>query len=169
MAKRDVSDDLVNFYNPRRVDVPAPGHGPGESVGVSMTRQEFADDADINVLMARYDKVGVWPLPPLDALPQYLDVTNVPDLMSAMQLMEDAKRAFMTLPATVRREFDNDPMQFVAFAENPDNLQQMRDWKLAPPAPLPDPVDPTAGLVAGVPSSPERPSPPPGDRQPSGK
>jgi len=157
---------LYDYVNPYRVPVYAPGFGPGDPVQVSMTRQEFAEEADINSIMARYDKVGVWPLPPNDAVPQYLDVTNVPDLMTAMQVMEDAQRAFMTLPATVRREFDNDPVQFVAFAEDPDNLAQMREWKLAPPAP---PPDPTAGLVDGMPSSPGGVSPPPGAERPPGK
>jgi len=66
----------------------------------------------------------------------------------------------MSLPATVRRDFDNDPMQFIAFAENPENLDKMREWKLAPPKPLapapqevrivPDPEPPVAKITSSI-------------------
>lgn len=102
---------------------------------VSMTRQEFAADSDINVLMARYEKTGVWPLSHPGREPKYLDLSDVPDFHSAMQLVIEAQEAFMLLPAAARREFDNDAGKFVAFAEDPANLERMREWGLAPPAP----------------------------------
>lgn len=105
----------------------------------SMTRQEFAAECDVNALMARYDKTGVWPLKPIETAPQYLDLTDVPSFQDAMHLLIEAERAFMSLPATVRRDFDNDPAQFVAFAEDASNIEKMREWGLAPPAPLPEP------------------------------
>jgi len=100
----------------------------------SMTRQEFKDECDLNVLLAQYEKNGVWP-PPLPGVePQYLDVSEVPDLMGALEYMSKAEAAFMALPAKVRREFDNDPLRFVEFAENGENIGKMREWGLAPPA-----------------------------------
>lgn len=99
------------------------------------TRQEFADECDINVLMARYEKHGV-----LNhynaAAPEYFDASEVPDLQTAITAMREAERAFMTLPATVRREFDNDAVKFVAYAQDPENLERMREWGLAPPLPV---------------------------------
>lgn len=106
--------------------------------GHSMTRQEFRDECDINVLMAHYDKAGVWPMAPEGVVPEYLDLSDVPDFQAAMNLMLQAEKAFMTLPATVRREFDNDPGKFVSFAEDPAHLGQMREWGLAPPEPAPE-------------------------------
>lgn len=98
----------------------------------SLTRQEFAAEADINNLMAQYEKTGI--LPTVNrADPAFLDVSDVPDLQSAMALVAAAQEAFMSLPASTRLTFDNDPVKFVAFAENPDNIEQMREWKLAPP------------------------------------
>lgn len=97
-----------------------------------MARQEFAEECDINVLMARYERTGV-----LNHYstrePQYLDVTEVPDLQSALQYMQDAQAAFMRLPAVVRKEFDNDPVRFVEYAGDPSNLSQLRQWGLAAP------------------------------------
>ncbi|WNK12735.1 MAG: internal scaffolding protein [Microvirus sp.] len=101
----------------------------------SLTRQEFAEECDINVLMSRFEKTGL-----IDNLnrgePRYLDVSDVPDMHQAMHILQTATDAFMSLPATVRRDFDNDPIKFVDFCENPENLPKLREWKLAPPAPL---------------------------------
>lgn len=102
------------------------------------TRQEFAEEADVNHLMARFEKTGQLPFNSVGA-PAYLDVSEVPDLATALQVVEDAKAAFMTLPAKVRAEFENDPVQFVQYAENPENIARMREWGLAPPEKLPDP------------------------------
>lgn len=100
-------------------------------------RQEFADECDINVLMATYEKTGV--LNHFNkGTPQYLDVSAVPDLRTALQVLGDAEAAFMSLPAAVRREFDNDALKFIEYAENPENLGRMREWGLAPPEKVPD-------------------------------
>lgn len=99
----------------------------------SLTRQEFADECDINILMDKYEKTGIIShINPRS--PQYLDLSDVPDLQTAHQIIQDATREFMALPATTRASFDNDPMKFVQFAENPDNIEKMREWGLAAPA-----------------------------------
>lgn len=99
----------------------------------SLTRQEFADDCDINTLMAKYEKTGV--INHFNnGVPQYLDIVGLPDLQMSHMLLQEASEAFMRLPAVVRREFDNDPMKFTAFASDEKNLDKMREWGLAPPA-----------------------------------
>lgn len=97
-----------------------------------MCRQEFAQECDINFLMRTYEKTG---LPFNDKPVQFLDVSDVPDLQTAMTMLAAAEAAFMSLHATVRREFDNDALKFVAFAEDPANLERMREWGLAPKKP----------------------------------
>jgi phage internal scaffolding protein len=109
---------------------------PHASVGISdwgpsLTRQEFAEECDINTIMQRYEQTGV-----INHVartePLYLDYTAVPrDLQSAMNFMRDAASEFMRLPAHIRREFGEDPAKFVAFAENPANVEKMRSWDLA--------------------------------------
>lgn len=123
----------------------------------SLTRQEFADECDVNKLMAQYEKSGI--LPTMSGRePRYLDVSDVPDLQSALNLLNEATEAFMSLPATVRRDFDNDPQKFISFAENPDNIEKMREWKLAPPKELPP--EPQKVSVVSLPDIPEPPEPP---------
>lgn len=105
----------------------------------SLTRQEFADECDINKLMAQYEKTGILPANINPGEPRYLDVSDVPDLMLAHSILNEATAAFMSLPATVRRDFDNDPVKFIAFAEDDKNVEKMREWKLAPPLPVEEP------------------------------
>ena len=103
--------------------------------GPSLTRQEFAEECDINTLMKKYEGHvigGPGGLQPQDMY--YADFSEQPrDLLSYMNLMDEAQTAFMTLPAIVRKEFDNDPMQFVMFAQDENNLDTMRQWGLAAP------------------------------------
>lgn len=107
-----------------------------ETDGPSRTRQEFQDECDINKIMARYQKTGVLQHVNRNE-PQYIDFTGAPDFMSAMNLMHEASDAFARLPAQVRKRFHNDPAEFVEFAENAENIQQLRDWGLAKPLEVP--------------------------------
>lgn len=104
------------------------------------TKQEFRDECDLNILMKKYEKFGTLP-PGRQHVPQFMDASDVPDFHSAMQMMVDAERSFMTLPATVRKRFGNDAASFVEFATDPSNIDQMREWGLAAPLEgAPEPV-----------------------------
>ena len=105
-----------------------------------MTRQEFAEECDINAIMARYEAGGavshVNRNPPV-----FLDCTLYPGLQASMDAFREASLSFAALPAKVRREFDNDPQKFVDFACDPENLEKMREWGLAVAKPAePSPV-----------------------------
>lgn len=104
----------------------------------SLARQEFAEECDINTLMARYESTGVM-THVNQTTPIYMDMTNMPDLRQSLDIMREASLAFFSLPAKVRREFDNSPQLFVDFAQDPKNLEKMREWGLAPAAKVPDP------------------------------
>lgn len=124
--------------------------------GPSLTRQEFAEECDVNALMARYEKTGMQIPSHMSREPQYLDLSDVPDLHSAMNVMREAEAAFMQLPAHVRLEFGNDAIRFVEFAEDKENLEQMRAWGLAKPAeppPAPQRVEVVNSSVGGEASS----------------
>lgn len=108
----------------------------------SMARQEFAEECDINTIMERYQRTGV--LPANAPEPVYYDFTEIPDdLLGVLRMMDEAQEAFMQLPAKVRLEFGNNAAEFVEFATQPSNLEQMRAWGLSPPAPAaPTPAEP---------------------------
>ena len=123
----------MSMYRPhKRVQLDCAAAGP------SLTRQEFAKECDINEIMRRYAKTGVISHTSPRA-PQYLDLGDgVPDLITAMNTLIAGEQAFMSLPAVVRRDFDNDPKAFVAFAAEAKNLPKLREWGLAPPEKAPD-------------------------------
>lgn len=102
------------------------------------TRQEFAAECDINTLLEHYESTGAWKSFNRQE-PVYMDVADVHDLPSAMAVLEQATQAFMTLPAKTRAEFDNDPVRFVTYCEDPENLPRLRDLGLARPLP-PEPA-----------------------------
>lgn len=140
MEMNGVDEELHSMFDPNRIDVVSDNSHPdtGEILP-SMTRQEFSEECDINVIMARYEKTGMLPVN-ANSEPRYVDFSQSPaDLQEAMRVMIDAEAAFMSLPASVRKEFDNDAMRFVKFAEDGDNLAKLREWKLAPPEKAPEP------------------------------
>jgi hypothetical protein len=137
--------------------------------GDSMTRQEFAEECDINTIMKRYEGHGTGPgMLPNNAEPVYFDFADAPKtLMDYMAFMQSSEAAFMSLNANVRREFNNDARLFVYFDSNPDNLDQMRQWGLAPPAKpqdavppvaAPQPAPPVAAAPGGVSAAPAAPT-----------
>jgi len=99
---------------------------------VSRTQQASKDEADINTIVRRFGITGQ--LPQGTRLPQYGDFSGVFDFQSAQNAIRRAQEAFNALPADVRDAFRNDPHEFVEFASNPENLDDLREMGLAPPA-----------------------------------
>jgi hypothetical protein len=152
MAKNGYPQATYDFYKSNGSDTVVFNREP------SLTRQEFAEECDINTLMKRYEGHGQT-INYLLAQPaqggMYLDFAELPqDLMGYMQFMDKAKVAFMTLPAIVRKEFDNDPIMFCDFASDPENLEQMRAWDLAPKAKIPE----VAAAATAAPTSSQAPA-----------
>ena len=85
----------------------------------SMTKQSFAEEADINTIVKRFGLTGQ--LPGDVRMPVNGDFTEVPDFRGAMQLIVEAREAFMRMPADVRARFGNDPAAFVDFVSDDQN------------------------------------------------
>jgi phage internal scaffolding protein len=107
--------------------------------GVSLTKQSFQKEADINNIVKKYQKTGViTEAHNFEGL--YGDFTAM-DFREAIHKAREAEEIFMEVPSKIRLQFDNDPGAFIDFATNPENITQMRDWGLAspeeqPPAPV---------------------------------
>lgn len=114
--------DFNTRYSNQRVNT--------DIVGDSRTRPEFADDADINNILKKFKKYGQLP-DMIKKNPQYGDFTQVPTYQEALHITSFAHEQFNALSAKVRRRFDNDPAQFLAFTNNPANKEEMYDLKLA--------------------------------------
>lgn len=101
----------------------------------SLTRQEFAQDADINNIMRKY-AAGLPPSPAGARPPLFGDFSNVPDYQTALDKVIDAQERFAELPSQVRRRFDNDPAKLLQFLASEDNRAEAVQLGLidAPPA-----------------------------------
>lgn len=109
----------------RAVELFCDHHPDTGEVLPGMTRQEFTDECDINKLMARYEKIGI--ISHVNqATPQWGDFTNIPDFAEAQQMFVNATAAFMALPASLRRDFDNDPRKFVDAMQSPSDELRAR-------------------------------------------
>lgn len=98
--------------------------------GVSRTKQSFKKDCDMQHILAKYQKTGV-----IEHRRQYEgrygDFTNVTDYQTAMGVVIAAQNMFESLPSTVRKRFGNDPQQFLDFATNPVNGEELVKMGLA--------------------------------------
>lgn len=95
------------------------------SGGVSMARQEFKDECDINVLMARYQKTGILPESIKDDEGRFLDCTEY-DFQRSMEIVAGASSLFEQLPSGIRTRCDNDPAKLLAFVSDPANREEAR-------------------------------------------
>lgn len=102
----------------------------------SLTQQNMLESTNINNIMDKYHRHGL-----IDHVSkhqgQYGDFTIMPDFQTAMNKLNEAQAMFDTLPAATREIFDNDPGKFLDFATDPENLEEMREMGLAPPAKKP--------------------------------
>jgi len=89
------------------------------------TKQEFKDECDINLLMARYKKTGVLPTHSLAAAVRYGDFSQIPSFHEMHDRVLAATDVFMALPAHVRKHYGNDPGLFLASSETPEGRELM--------------------------------------------
>lgn len=119
----------------------------------SMTEQHFKDECDINNIVARYQETGV--LPQGDRQPLFGDFAEFPqDLQSSQAYFDDAQERFMQLPATLRKEFDNDPVKLLRFVADDNNRQRAIELGLIDkPAQANSPVSPQETNVSSNPEN----------------
>lgn len=100
--KGDSSTCVSMHRRPRRV---------GIETGKGLTEQAHKDSCNVNLIIKRYKQTGQ--LPPVRAVPQFGDVSNIPDFQSAMNTVAHAQSAFAALPAAVRAKYKNDPQLYI--------------------------------------------------------
>lgn len=119
------------------------------------TKQEFKQDCDVNLIMAKYRKTGILPESAKAAAARYGDFSQIPDFMQMQEKIIAANELFASLPAAVRKQFDNDPGQFIAASETKEGVELMQKLGLGkeadPKAPAPSPASPAvrAGQAQG--------------------
>lgn len=131
-----------SFYRPhRRVTEDNLHQDPitGKTVPMpSMAKQEFQNECDINNVVKQFKPHHMQQLLAMNlASGAYADLPDSYDYQESLHLVQEAERQFFTVPAKVRDRFGQDPAQFLAFINNPANLEEARALGLAKPAPTP--------------------------------
>lgn len=111
-------------------------------------KQEFKEECDINTILKRFNVTGQ--LPENVRMPSFGDFTGVHDFQSAANAIAVAREAFDEMPADIRKRFNNDPADFVAFCSDESNLAEARTLGLVPPAELEDLTDARPATIADL-------------------
>lgn len=94
------------------------------------TKQSDAESADINWIMKRYEQTGQLP-EMIRGEPSYGDFSDMGSYQEALNIVQFAQAQFYALDAHIRARFGNDPAQFLAFTNNPENAAEMVKLGLA--------------------------------------
>ncbi|QGH72143.1 MAG: scaffold protein [Microviridae sp. ctD0m35] len=87
----------------------------------SRTKQSFADAVNINIIVKKIARTG---LAPQKSGAFYGDFSSGDDYQTALQKIQNADEAFMSLPVDIRTRFQNDPSQLLNFLADPKNLEE---------------------------------------------
>jgi len=101
-----------------------------------MTKQSFKDTCDINAIVAKAVRSGMLPENG-NPNPIYGDFSSVKDYQEGLNVILKAEAQFNSLPAMIRSQFQNDPAQFLEFATDPKNKDELVKMGLAKRAPAP--------------------------------
>lgn len=110
--------------------------------GESKVQQNLKDRTDINLIMKKYEKTGLLDFVKDPSKADYGDFSQVSDYQTALNQIMEAQEAFMTLPASTRKRFGNDPAQFVDFMQDPKNTEEAVKLGLAKAVEKPIVIDP---------------------------
>lgn len=92
----------------------------------SMTKQEFKDQCDINKIIKEFTITGqITHISAKAAQGAFIDLPGELDYQTSLNVMIKAEEAFLALPAKIRDRFGNDPAEFLAFASDPKNGDEL--------------------------------------------
>lgn len=85
--------------------------------------QSEKEKTDVNYIMSRAVRTGV--LEGARHHPgQYIDLADAPTFHEALNVVRRAEESFNELPAEVRKRFANNPMEMLAFLDDPANIDE---------------------------------------------
>lgn len=94
------------------------------------TKQSFKEECDINNILKKYGRTGQLP-DLIEKDPIYGDFSEPTSYQEAMNLVILANEQFANLSAKTRERFSNDPVKFLEFTNNPENIDEMVKLGLA--------------------------------------
>lgn len=127
-----------------------PRFGTDISTGPGLTKQAFADEVNINKIVAGFEKTGM--VNHLNSRePFYGDVSEISQYQDALNIVKEADELFMGMDAKVRERFANDPVKMIEFLQDSANLDEalklgmvVKRPEVVIPAPIVPVIDPNA-------------------------
>lgn len=105
-----------------------------------ITEQQHVKEVDINRIVKKYGMDMIQKTNLLMSQDFQFDDVAGNDFQEAMFKVTQAQQHFDSLPAEIRKKFDNSPAQFLDFVQNPSNADQLVDMGLAVRQPEPVPI-----------------------------
>lgn len=97
-----------------------------------VTKQSDMKDADINAIFKRFERTGQ--LPDLIVKnPQYGDFSSPMDYQEALNIVIHADEQWNALDVSIRNRFGGDRKAFLAFMEDPKNIDEVENMGLLKP------------------------------------
>lgn len=133
---------IVTQYEYEKFEKPGVDFPASDKLSKSKTIQSDMDAADINKVMARYEKTGVIIDPAgIERKPVYGDFTEIKDYHTQLSAIRNVERAFDQLPAKIRNRFKNDPQTLIDFLEDSNNDREavelgLKDQSILPLPPV---------------------------------
>jgi len=96
--------------------------------GVSMTKQSFTKECDINNILKKYQKTGA-----LDHVNKHeasYGYATSDDFTASMEIIARGQKMFAELPSSIRTKFENDPAKFLDFVQDEKNTEEMQELGL---------------------------------------
>lgn len=122
----------------------------------SMTRQEFAAEANINNVLKRYATTG-WLVDPNsprnNRKPQWDDYSKLLDYQDSLNLVIDAQDRFDALPVEIRERFNYDPAKLLVFLQKASEDTKGPAYEEAVKLRLITPKEPQKAAAAATPVS----------------
>lgn len=122
----------------------------------SKTNQSFKDQCDINTIVSKFMKTGEF-----NHLAKrqgfYADVSQFPDLLGAHLIIKESEASFARLPAELRKEFGNNPLEMIEWLQNPENKQKAEEMGLIPKTEVQNKNQPKSEKLDSQPKSKSKP------------
>lgn len=115
-----------NLFTPSQDD-------PGLQCSEIITEQHHKDRVDINNIISNYTLTGILPEIQNRKEALYGDFSSGDDFLESQLKVQKAEEAFFSLPAQIRKRFDNQPYKLLEFISNPQNIDEARSLGLANP------------------------------------
>lgn len=111
--------EVNSYVYPERV-------GDVECKEKTMTQQSFANEVDVNQIVARALKTGILgdPLSIQRRQEIFGDFSEIGSYQDALNRVINAQKAFDELPADIRSRFNNEPGLLMEFLSNPGNRDE---------------------------------------------